>query len=116
MVIETWEGTHNVLCLQILRDGLRFPFKKHLDNEIRERSERLQKNGKKSAADWVESEWKKITPALERLSDSGWVGRNARRLVDHLGALLEVSSFPPEAGDLLDLYREEVLLSLRRFL
>ena len=116
MVIETWEGTHNVLCLQILRDGLRFSFGRRLEVEFREGSERLRKFGLKQAADWVESGWKNIAPALERLSDPQWVGRNARRLVDHLGALLEVSSFPCEAGDLLDLYCEEISSDLRKFL
>ena len=79
LVIETWEGTHNTLALQICRDGLRFPFKKYFEETIRENAE-----------PWLLAEWGKTSPLFERLADSEWVGREARRFVDRLGYLLEV--------------------------
>jgi alkylation response protein AidB-like acyl-CoA dehydrogenase len=80
MIIETWEGTHNTLALQICRDGLRFPFKKYFEEAIR-----------KNAEPRLLSEWEETAPLFERLADAEWVGREARRFVDRLGFLLEVA-------------------------
>lgn len=74
MILETWEGTHHTLALQIARDGLRFPLKEYLSKHI----------GK-------EEGWKEASSMLDRLADPQWVSVHARRLVDRLAALLEVS-------------------------
>ncbi|MDO8461987.1 MAG: acyl-CoA dehydrogenase family protein, partial [Deltaproteobacteria bacterium] len=72
LVIETWEGTHNVLALQICRDALRFPFKDCLQEQLGKKIEPL-------------------LPDLKHLSDPEWVSHNARIFVDRLGELLETT-------------------------
>ncbi|MBI2082448.1 MAG: acyl-CoA dehydrogenase family protein [Deltaproteobacteria bacterium] len=93
LVIETWEGTHNTLVLQIARDGLRFPFRNYLQENILKRAERLGKRGFASTSEWLIHSWKETTPLLDRLTDSNWVAREARRLTDRLGSLLEVAFY-----------------------
>ncbi len=93
LVLETWEGSHNTLALQIARDGLRFPFGEYLQENILRRADRIGQKGLRQAADWLSRSWKETAPLLERLSDENWVSREARRLADRLGSLLEVALF-----------------------
>lgn len=96
LVIETWEGTHNTLALQIARDGLRFPFKEALASHILSKAEAVQKRGGVKAADWLRAEWKNTEPQLDKLTDPAWVACHARHLLDRLGVLLEAASFGGE--------------------
>ncbi|MBI1910126.1 MAG: acyl-CoA dehydrogenase family protein [Deltaproteobacteria bacterium] len=75
LVIETWEGTHNVLALQICRDSLRFPFKDCLQEQL----------GESPLGEGM----KPLLHDLDRLADPEWVSRNALHLVNRLGELLE---------------------------
>ncbi|MBI2982049.1 MAG: acyl-CoA dehydrogenase family protein [Deltaproteobacteria bacterium] len=93
LVIETWEGTHNTLVLQIARDGLRFPFRDCLQEHILKRAERLGKGGLDQTGEWLIHSWKETAPLLGRLTDADWVNREARRLADRLGSLLEVAFY-----------------------
>lgn len=93
MVLETWEGTHNTLALQIARDGLRFPFKDYLERDLSQGVESLKKAGAVKESDWLQSFWKQTSASLDRLSDPEWVAREARRLMDRLGLLMEISRF-----------------------
>lgn len=117
IVIETWEGTHNTLALQIARDGTRFPFKEYLSKHILEKIEFLQKKGSKDTAAWLQSEWKNTEPGLSHLTDPAWVASKARTLTDRLGALLEVAIYgslaSPAEGPLLEKYRNEIGYLLR---
>lgn len=92
MIIETWEGAHNTLCLQIMRDMKR-------SNLI----ERYFEEASRSLGNWREdvltNEREKLINALgqtreiitkENLFNDSWTLRNARRAVDRLGGLLEL--------------------------
>lgn len=115
MIIETWEGTHNTLSLQICRDATRFPFQKFLEERIAKKSQDLRAADLNGTARWIEVEWRETLPAFQFLTDAAWVAHNARRLVDHLGVLLEVAYFPKDDPLLLDTYQAEASSSLREF-
>lgn len=115
LVIETWEGTHNTLALQIARDGLRFPFRDYLDETISKRTLTIRAKGLKRAADWITAEWERTSPALEKLPDADWALTHSLHLVDRLGALLEVTLMGElsNRSNLLNFYIDEVSLGLR---
>lgn len=92
MVIETWEGTHNVLALQIARDSFRFRFKDFLAENIIKRAEKVLKTNK-AASEWISEGWEKVSQDLDQLKNQDWAARNARKLVDRLASLLEISVY-----------------------
>jgi alkylation response protein AidB-like acyl-CoA dehydrogenase len=94
MIVETWEGTHNILCLQIMRDAARFDFWGRVNGLL-----------DKILQDWPETVLPKaralyltarkrgaemISP--EQLKQPGWLQRHARRIVDVYASLLEVGN------------------------
>jgi acyl-CoA dehydrogenase len=93
MIIETWEGTHNTLCLQIVRDAAKSDLIDRWQAEI---------NG--TLSDWPRSFLSQTRArfaqtlrqtldevSANRLADREWAATHARRLVDRLGALLEIA-------------------------
>ncbi len=108
LICETWEGPHNTLCLQIMRDAGRFEFWARFQKEIVE----------------VEAVWpSNLMPNsrvlfLEAVANLAGLVRTgkvvalavsqARRLVDWVGALLEVGSLVKSAQE-LDHHRNYVL-------
>lgn len=90
LVVETWEGPHNVLCLQILRDALRFDFLGRLEGRFAEilsqwPSGRLSDTRKIFEGAVADSK-KYLTGGS--LKDAVWVQERAREAVDHWGGLL----------------------------
>lgn len=90
LIVETWEGPHNVLCLQILRDASRFDFFGRLHSRFDEivscwPTDVLAETKKIYVG--AVSESKKFLTA-GKLKDSRWVQRHAREAVDHWGGLL----------------------------
>ncbi|MBI2340145.1 MAG: acyl-CoA dehydrogenase family protein [Deltaproteobacteria bacterium] len=92
LIVETWEGPHNVLCLQILRDVGRFDFFSRFKKEIGrivqswpagtlDESRKIYLNAVKKAEELF---------TKERPADKVWVQTHARRIVDHLADLLEI--------------------------
>lgn len=92
MVLETWEGTHNTLCLQIMRDLHKFDLVGRLYHEI-----------DRVLADWPQGvmtdsrkffehtvEMGKTIFTSKNLYDPQWSATHARRFVDHFATLLEV--------------------------
>ena len=77
LIVETWEGTHNVLALQIVRDGARFDFLGRLKKEL-------------AGVSQLSSVLTGVTPG--RLSDPNWAAVNARHFIDTIGSLLEAQA------------------------
>lgn len=92
LVVETWEGSHNTLALQICRDGPRFPFREFLSEMVQADVATMHSGGATDVAQWVASEWESVAPSFGRLEDREWVGRNAIRLMNRLGGLLETAA------------------------
>jgi acyl-CoA dehydrogenase len=93
MILETWEGTHNTLCLQIMRDAARSQLLDRWRQQIARVLENWPEDFLSRTRRDFESHFKRTLELIlpGRISDVGWVLRNARRLVDRLGALLELA-------------------------
>lgn len=91
LIIETWEGTHNTLSLQICRDGLRFPFKDWLEDLLRSWQGQLKEAPFKETQQWVHARWEEAVPLFDKLEDPDWVNRHARHFIDQLGDILETA-------------------------
>lgn len=124
MVLETWEGTHNTLALQIARDGLRFPFRDAFEDFIGEPLKTLAKSPLRETADWLSQNCEQTLPAIAQLSDPAWAARNARILIDRLGSCLELlllARLAVTQGDLTEnsrlvaAYQREIESSQRKF-
>ncbi|MEK6301576.1 MAG: acyl-CoA dehydrogenase family protein [Acidobacteriota bacterium] len=100
MIIETWEGAHNTLCLQIVRDAARSDLLERWRSEMTAALERWP-------LDFLSTTRARFERALEdtagevlehRLGDRGWAAKHARRVVDRLGDLLELAWMAEMAG------------------
>lgn len=95
VVLESWEGAHNVLCLQVLRDIARYqlhePFIRFIQAQLKSVTDA-------SLKPYVETVWTALNKTLATLghlaaADSHYQQAHARRLADQLsfiaqGALL----------------------------
>lgn len=92
MIIETWEGAHNTLCLQIMRDIKR-------SNLIERYFEEVNQSLEHWRGDFLTEEKQKVIALLnqaketitkEQMTNDVWAVTNARKIVDCLGALIEI--------------------------
>ncbi|MGA9767752.1 MAG: acyl-CoA dehydrogenase family protein [Blastocatellia bacterium] len=92
MIIETWEGPHNTLCLQICRDAARSGLVESWRAEVSRALESWPQDFLSSTRKGFEQAFRQTTEALsrERIADRKWVETHARRLVDKMGDLLEI--------------------------
>ncbi|MBZ0273459.1 acyl-CoA dehydrogenase family protein [bacterium] len=89
IVLESWEGSHNVLCMQVLRDIGRFGIIPVIDAKIR---------GWLAAADDVESAatvalsaWERTRAGLDRcVADPVYGQMHIRRHIESMMAIIEV--------------------------
>jgi len=93
MIIETWEGPHNTLCLQIMRDAAKSNLIDRWRAEIASALERWPKDFLSSTRAQFEQAFKQTLAVLspEQLTNSAWATTHARRVVDRLGDLLELA-------------------------
>jgi alkylation response protein AidB-like acyl-CoA dehydrogenase len=104
MVIETWEGPHNTLCLQIVRDAMRSDLLDRWHAEVARALDHWPKwflALTRTRIDQAKLELEDAAP-FDRLFDSEWSAANARRLVDRLGTLLEIAWMGELAAQTLD--------------
>jgi alkylation response protein AidB-like acyl-CoA dehydrogenase len=92
MIIETWEGPPNTLCLQIVRDAAKSNLLARFQSEIRNGLERWPQDFLSTTRSCVEGEFNRLSEGLSsRASNSNWMIANARRVVDRMGGLLEIA-------------------------
>ena len=93
MIIETWEGAHNTLCLQMMRDARRSNVLERWRAEVGNQLERWPAGFLTSTRTRLESALTSLNETLtkERLADGSWAETHARRAVDRLSDLLEIS-------------------------
>ncbi len=93
MIIETWEGAHNTLCLQIARDlgksNLLEKWRAEVNAILSKWPRDLMPRTRRRFDQTFRQTLEEVT--TERLADSYWAATNARRLVDRLGDLLELA-------------------------
>jgi len=100
MIIETWEGTHNTLAMQIMRDikrsGLIDKFFEELNFSLNNWRENVP-NEREKFVTVLKQAKERITK--EQMADDLWTAKNARRIVDCLGYLLETAWAAQRVGE-----------------
>jgi hypothetical protein len=93
LIIETWEGSPNTLCLQIMRDAARSDLLERFRAEIGDLLERWQPGFLPVTRTRLARTMKHIAELApeHHLTDAIWTQTHARRVVDHLGNLLEIA-------------------------
>jgi acyl-CoA dehydrogenase len=93
MIIETWEGTHNTLCLQIVRDAAKHDLIDRWRAEISGTLSEWPRSFLSQTRARFEHTLRQTLDEVSanRLADREWAATHARRLVDRLGALLELA-------------------------
>ncbi len=93
LIIETWEGPPNTLCMQIARDCARSDLFNRWRSEINDALERWPADFLAATRARVDRAFRQTTDALseDRLRDRQWAATHARRLVDSMGSLLELT-------------------------
>lgn len=93
MIIETWEGTHNTLCLQIVRDASKSDLIDRWRSEVNAKLMEWPRNFLSQTRARFEQTFKQTLDEVsaDRLADREWSTTHARRLVDRLGALIELA-------------------------
>lgn len=93
MIIETWEGTHNTLCLQIARDAMKSDLIDRWRTEINATLSDWPRSFLSQTRARFDQTLRQTLDELspDRLADRNWSATNARRMVDRLGSLLELA-------------------------
>lgn len=93
MIIETWEGAHNTLCLQIIRDAGRSDLLDRWRSEVSSVLEKWPSDFLSLTRKRFEQAFTRLVATLthERLTHRQWAEARARRTVDRLGELLELA-------------------------
>ncbi|HKV42373.1 MAG TPA: acyl-CoA dehydrogenase family protein [Blastocatellia bacterium] len=93
MIMETWEGPHNTLCLQIVRDAGRSRLLERWQAEIGESLERWPRGFLSYTRNRFEQSLRETEDIIAggRITEPRWAETHARRLVDRMGSLLEIA-------------------------
>ena len=97
MVFESWEGTHNVLCAQVLRDCERLGILDHLLTWLRTEGADAGKAGADSQV--LTSALEALEPRLRRsIADAGYGAAHFRRQLDLLVRAVQATCLLTEAA------------------
>ena len=97
MVFESWEGTHNVLCAQVLRDCERLGILDHLLAWLRNEAVDADKAGADSQV--LTSALEALEPRLRRsIADAGYGAAHFRRQLDLLVRAVQATCLLSEAA------------------
>lgn len=92
MIIETWEGPPNTLCLQIIRDAAKSNLFAKFQIEIDDVLQAWPQDFLPYTRKLFESEYKKLNEALANNgANNNWLIASSRRIVDVMGGLLEIA-------------------------
>lgn len=94
-VLETWEGTYNVLALQICKDALKFGneglslFRKTLDGYFKEQVKKQSRDLPFPIWKSILGDWYTTYIMIPNMQKERWIEDNACSFADKLGGLLE---------------------------
>jgi alkylation response protein AidB-like acyl-CoA dehydrogenase len=92
MIIETWEGPPNTLCLQIIRDAARSDLFERFGAEMRNHLEIWPADFLAPTRNRFEQQLGQLTQLLATNGASPrWLEANGRRMVDAMGSLIEIA-------------------------
>lgn len=99
VVFESWEGSHNVLCLQAARDMQRYGLHQHLFTYLAALVDSVSRPELAEAQDTILSCMEAVQQALERVlkSSPDFVQTHVRRVIDHLALLVQAACLLAEA-------------------
>ncbi|EKD41974.1 MAG: acyl-CoA dehydrogenase [uncultured bacterium] len=93
LIVETWEGPHNTLCLQIMRDAHRFNFWQMLQKEISGYLDAWPKNQATLARALYEQSFKSLMNQMSEINSPQAIAIHAKRVVDHAACLIEAGCY-----------------------
>lgn len=92
MIIETWEGPPNTLCLQIIRDAARSNLFERFHSEMRGTLERWDRDFLSYTRNRFEAKLNELTVALlQNAKNAEWMEASTRRVADAMGSLVEIA-------------------------
>jgi alkylation response protein AidB-like acyl-CoA dehydrogenase len=92
LIIETWEGTHNTLCLQLVRDLEQFDFHGRWRRAVEDVLARWPAGVLGRTRERLDAAYQRVGRHLEAASrNPQWVQTHARRLVDGTAGVLAVA-------------------------
>lgn len=100
IVLESWEGTHNVLCLQVLRDIARYELHIPFMDYMKEQLAKVNQPALLSLVEIVSAAQARTHHLITRLlqSDANYQQAHARRLTDQLAHLAQGTLLLVEAN------------------
>jgi hypothetical protein len=100
VVFESWEGSHNVLCLQVVRDMQRYGLHEHLFAALGALLDSATQAELAEAQDLLLGQLEHTQQRLERVlsSSPGFLQTHVRRAIDHLALLVQAACLLTEAG------------------
>jgi len=99
VVLESWEGTHNVLCVQVLRDIERYGIHEAFFADMSDKLDAISDSRLMPYADIVRQSIRDAQTMLGRLAENGgmFAQAHARRLVDRLSYIAQATLMLAEA-------------------
>lgn len=99
LVFESWEGSHNVLCLQAARDMQRYSLHQHLFTYLGALLDGVARPELSEAQDAILDRMEAVQQRLDRLLSSSpeFLQTHVRRLVDQLASLVQAACLLAEA-------------------
>lgn len=92
MIIETWEGPPNTLCLQMMRDAAKSNLFARFRTEMNDALAGWREDFLGHTRKLFAGECNRLNEALAGgASNNNWLTANARRIVDAMGGLLEIA-------------------------
>ena len=91
IVLESWEGTHNVLCLQVLRDIQRYQVHEPFLRDMHVKLQNIQHAELQASKQITQTALQNVTETLQQLSqkDAHYAQAHARRLIDDLSHIAQ---------------------------
>lgn len=115
VVLESWEGTHNVLCVQVLRDIQRYNIHEAFFADMTDKLNTISDHGLSPYADIVRQSISRAQTMISRLADTGgmFAQAHARRLVNALSyiaqATLLLTEVQWELDNDIDTFKPDVI-------
>jgi hypothetical protein len=99
VVFESWEGSHNVLCLQAARDMQRYGLHEHLFTYLGELLDRVTRPGLAEAQDLVLGQMEMARQRIEQVLSGSpeFHQTHVRRAIDQLALLVQATCLLAEA-------------------
>ncbi|MCZ7587028.1 MAG: acyl-CoA dehydrogenase family protein [Deltaproteobacteria bacterium] len=108
IVLEAWEGSHNVLCMQVLRDAQKLGLFDVVDRRLRDLAGKAKPRFAEEIAT-LETAWSALRPKLDRcLKDAAYAATHVKRHLESLmqafqnAVLFEQAAWDAEQGETTD--------------